>query len=713
MVNENLAQYVLEAREGKEEALAKLYSRTLVNSYYLCRKLTADNTAATELFAKSYADAFCNLDKLKRPESFEAWLKQKIASVYRDGESFIFGDADGDSPALSSEFLPASVLEDKALCDAIEERIALLPKEQRTVTVLYYCIGMPVDFIAKFLSISISSVNSLLAKSRKAICEVLPHPPEVLSEDSLPVLTRIFQRSAVNTKVSNEVVRDTFIYAVDVLEGKEAAAPAYVPAPEEKAEPVQPAVPAQTIPVIDETSAGESEEPKTIIIEDGTKPSESVTVSADSTGAELIREIESAVTSFSTDNGYEPPKAEITYQEAPEGVSLDDYNSGRSESAEPEKAKAKDKGKMKLFIIIAAILVAVVAIVGIVAAVKKHGGSQPEPVSLSEGETDTQSVPVEFVPGLFEEYDQIAYFNEYCCVVRDAETGKFGLMNYQGEIVLACEYAEFLRCSYGRDYSQRSSYHYLVRYETGSRDLYEVNMNDFSIKSAVHVSHSVDDTDVLDDKKYSERDRYFNGYAAVRDADTGKWGYISEESGKLVIECLYEAVNVFDDTYEYGKCDYCRAVENGMVAVKRANKMGVIDMNGTEVVPFEYDEILQGDKGVYIAQKDGEWGVILVGDAVETYDTGSTRAHVASNLSKILETADELSGTYLITQDVNVRSEASSDGGDTTVLGELAEGETVTVVATYTDNNGKEWICFQYENGYAWAIGRYLEKVSD
>ncbi|MBR4766887.1 MAG: sigma-70 family RNA polymerase sigma factor, partial [Clostridia bacterium] len=374
MLNENLVSYVLDAQQGNEDAFAKLYSRTLKNAYYLCLKLTADNAQAEDVLKKGYAAAFCSLGRLKRPEAFESWLKQKMAAVYKSTQNFGFADADGDAVPTASEFLPASVLDDDSLCRRIEDYVAYLPAEQRTVAVLYYCVGMPVDFIAKFLNVSASTVDSLLSKAREGIVEPLNLGPVTLSEDTLPVLTKIFQRSSADVKIDNDLVRQAFIYAIDRYHNNENpldevtvypdAQPAAndVPETDEPAEPEEP----QT------EEPAEPEEPETQIIEEGVKPSAAVT------GDDLLKEINQSITEIAGS----PLLKEEEEDPIGEGIYIsqipDDEPAQEDIPVAEKKTGNQEKNKTKLFIAIAAILLALVvaAVIGIAKRGKSGGNEQ-------------------------------------------------------------------------------------------------------------------------------------------------------------------------------------------------------------------------------------------------------------------------------------------------------------------------------------------------
>ena len=135
-MSENLIQYVEAAGRGDTDAMAKLYSKTLKGSYFLAAKLSDSESEAVEITKKAYARAFCSIDKLKKPEAFEIWLKQIISTIYKDGAKFVFSDADGNAQETTSDFLPEAILEDDKAAAKVMEAIAKLSPERKTAVLL-------------------------------------------------------------------------------------------------------------------------------------------------------------------------------------------------------------------------------------------------------------------------------------------------------------------------------------------------------------------------------------------------------------------------------------------------------------------------------------------------------------------------------------------------------------------------------------------------
>ncbi len=257
-VSENIILFVEAARSGDTDAMAKLYSKTLKAAYFLADTLSAGDGSAMDITKKAYAKAFCSVDKLKRPEAFEIWMKQNVAAVFKEGKKFVFADADAGASESSSEFLSEEIFEDEEKSAAVIKAVAGLKTELRTAVVLHYYNGMPVAALAKFLGVSESTANALLGKARAEIVSAADVEVSGESNGSLPVLTKILQRAASAATIDNANVRDIFIYAIDAYEAskpvvtvqdetpvKEEEIPAEEavaePAPEEKPEPETPA----------------------------------------------------------------------------------------------------------------------------------------------------------------------------------------------------------------------------------------------------------------------------------------------------------------------------------------------------------------------------------------------------------------------------------------------------------------------------------------
>lgn len=713
-VSENIVQYVAAACNGDTDAMAKLYSKTLKASYFLASVLSAEDANAVDITKKAYAKAFSSIDKLKRPEAFEIWMKQNVAAAYKEGKKFVFADADAGATENSSEFLSEDVFEDEEKSASVLKAVAELRPELRAALILHYNNGMPVSILAKFFGVSESTANALLGKARATVLASAGLEADSSSSGSLPVLTRIFQRAAVATSIDNTVVRDVFIYAIDAYEASKPAAPV---------EEEQPAPAIEEAPAVEEKAEPE-EEPVQEAEEAPAEPeAEPVAEAPQSNIISFKQKISEILEKESVPAAAEEEAAPVEAQEAEEGLDIPDITSP-SEEAEravehfssyekPEAPAAPEKKKLdiklnKKVIGIACACLAVLVVICV--AISKIGSSSDAPAG-NDGSTnavDAVAAGYQWVAGGFAECTEIEYLDENCAYFKSASTGKYGLLDYQGNVILQPNYDGFKRCATGRDYEGTGLYHSLVIINGEEHEI-SVDNGGVTISETLHIDHSVSSV-ALDNTAYDERDRYFEGYAAAR--KDGKWGYVSQDKDKRVIKYEYDAVNEFTSALDSAGSDYCRPVTGGLIAVKKDSSMGIIDLENETVVPFEYSNIMPGSDGVFIACKGGTWGVILVGDAVTSFGGVNISVDPVSPIEDEDTTGSSSASTLdsytVISEDgANVRDGA---GSDYDLLGELNYGDTVVGYETQRADNGNKWVKIKYNGEYGWVALSMLEE---
>ncbi len=701
-MSESIIQYVAAASSGDTDAMAKLYSRTLKASYFLASTLSNDKEAAFEITKKAYAKAFCTIDKLKKPEAFEIWMKQNVALIYKEGVKFVFADADAGAVENSSEFLSENIYENEESCAKILDAVSGLSPELRAAIILHYNNGMPVNVLAKFLGVSESTANALLGKARSEILSKVELESVVSDNGSLPVLTKIFQRAATACTIENSYVRDIFIYAIDAYEASKPDEPVIkIEETVKQDEPIQ-----EEVPVVNEQPAVAVPVPE--------NPQEDNVVSFKQKINEILdrENIPSEETvkenDTETNDEIDVPVliSEDKTQEAIEHFS--DYRepSNNTVSETPAKKKQGVKLNPKLIGIICASLAVIVVIC---IAVSKLGGDKPDtpPVNDTTDAVETLAAGYDWRGEGFAECNEINYLDENCLSFKSVLTGKYGLLDYQGNVILQPNYDGFRHCRTGRDYSESGIYHSLVIIGNEEYE-FSVSNGNVVISETPHLDHVLN-SDSVGDKAYDERDRYFEGYAAAR--KDGKWGYVSQDKDKKVIPYEYEAVNEYASVLDYAGSDYCRPVTDGHIAVKKNGMMGIINLENDIVVPFEYSNIMPGKNGVFIACKGGTWGVILIGDAISTF-TGvniSVDPVVPDNNVEDTTSSSNNYDTYTVVSEsgANVRDGA---GADYEKIGELEYGDTVRAYDTKRADNGNKWIKIRYEGKYGWVAMSNLEE---
>ena len=645
-VNEDIVRYVNAASAGDTDAMAKLFSKTLKSSFYLAYRLCGNPTEAVEIVKNAYTRVFCTLSRLKKSEAFEIFMRQNIASVYKEGRTFTFGEAVADTPEGPLEFLSEDVYENDMKRAAVTDAVSDMSDELRSATVLHYYSGMPVTPLARYFGISESAVNSVLSKAKEIIFEKSgSEKPGVQKPGTLPVLNRIFKLEAESVSVNPADVRDIFSYVFEKY---------------------------SAFKQVENTRNGAGSS--------GSAGGPAVPRSSGSGSDEPV--------GIDFDTFIDEPYAKKPVVKKG-GFSLDivkDFISNFN----------LKRDYRKLIIPAAALLILILLIAGISKAAGKKSN-----VSVDNTATEivAEQVAAKWVPGGFEDCSEITYLNENMACFKSVTTQKYGIMDYTGKILIQPRYdTEFRACGTGRDYSNMGKYHVVIKID--NTDYYVSYSNGNAEIAGVHQSHSFEDDTFPANVKYDERDRYFEGYAAAE--KNGKWGYVDFE-GKKVIPYQYEAVNIVDgglNALNKYNSDYCRPVTGGLVAVKRDGLMGIVNLKNEVIAEFEYSVIMPGKDGIFIAKKDGTWGVITTGNAVNTF----------TGVNYLLDTSDDEISTeagqgdkyYVVigSGGINIRADADKDAQK---IGELSTGSRIKGQGTKVAANGNAWLRIEFNGRYGYV----------
>lgn len=703
-MSDNIKELVEKASNGSVDAMAKLYSLTLKPSFFLANELCADEKAAEEIASKAYARAFCNISKLKKPESFELWMKQNIAVAYKESKKFNFDDSETVNDDGSTEFLSENTLSDNEKIISVSEAVKALKPELKAVTILHYNNGMSVANLAKLLGISEETVNAFLSKARA--CILLwsgADGADAEKANPVPVLTRIFQLKEAAADVPGESVRGIFSYAFGEYKNSLVKSTFAAPPSIEDAEPAKAP---EDVKAEEEAKTGSDESDNLISFKQkiseilSQKPEENASDTAEEKSEESGEDDDGLVI---PELGGNQPKFDFMPDTEEKADVKEDTPKKKFNLNIPFLNKIDFKkfnfsavtaffkkiGIKKIVIALVALVAVIGAIIGISNAVK----------ASKERKAQADIPKSNFVAGGFEDCEELEYLNEYFCVFKSKTTGKYGLIDYDGKLLLQPNYDEFSNCGNGRDYSNRNSYHTIVKVGSVNHEVTYLN-GQVNVSEEVYKPLSIV-IENLNSKNYVERDRFFEGYAAAQNSK-GQWGYISKETDKKVIPFEYQAVNDFTDMQSN---DYCRPVTGGLVAVKKDGKMGIINLKNEIIAGFEYENIMPGKNGIFIAKKDGVWGVILTGTAMNSFSGVNLSVNAAAVVpSGVSSTpiASYVVGEY----GANVRSDA---GSDFDLVAELKEGDKVDAYARKDSESGSEWVCVLVNGQYGWVSMKTLE----
>lgn len=181
------------AIRGEEEAFEALVIRYQDRVYNLLLRLTGSGQDAEDLAQETFLKAYRAISRFRRGSKFYTWLfriavnagysrgrkqacRQRVEGVRLDAPARS-GEDDG-ATALSDRMAssaadPAEALAQRQLRERVQEGLAQLDEEYRSVILLRDMDGMDYDAIAEALNITYAAVKSRLHRARLELASVL------------------------------------------------------------------------------------------------------------------------------------------------------------------------------------------------------------------------------------------------------------------------------------------------------------------------------------------------------------------------------------------------------------------------------------------------------------------------------------------------------------------------------------------------------------
>lgn len=147
------------------ENLVKRHQGPLLN--YLTSK-TCSEEQAEEIAQETFIRAFFKLNKLKKPDSYNAWLigiANRVLQNKQRNERL----RDRNLRTL----IDGTTVEDKTELDAVEQSVAQLPDKYKEVILLRYYGGLSCNQAAAQLDISLSAVTKRLSRAYEMLRQSL------------------------------------------------------------------------------------------------------------------------------------------------------------------------------------------------------------------------------------------------------------------------------------------------------------------------------------------------------------------------------------------------------------------------------------------------------------------------------------------------------------------------------------------------------------
>ena len=352
------------------------------------------------------------------------------------------------------------------------------------------------------------------------------------------------------------------------------------------------------------------------------------------------------------------------------------------------------------------------------------------------------------------------YDISYADCFKIKQNGKYGIIDYNGKIVIKPKYdsivairnsSDFIATSKDsdgetvqtyinyNDFSVESSYrkYNTLRYEylwnaTDNSAVFVQNDNGeiykddlkAALPESVRGVKDVDGEYVVDGTYglyingknimgmiYSGAGCFSNGMAAFK--SNGVWGYI-DSNGKTVLPFGYDAVKGYS---AFGGEDTPYESYDGYVTVTKDGKFGVFTNEGKAVTDMSYEGATPVVGGRAYILKDGKWGLASFGDSSDatarTDVTTATKPEETTTEKPTEKTTEkttveetttaEGAGNYVVNTDgLKLRTDA---GTQNDIILELSEGTVLTI-----DRVSDGWGHTYYDGNEGWVSLDYVDK---
>jgi RNA polymerase sigma factor (sigma-70 family) len=206
------AELVERTRAGEQEAYGTLVTRYQGHAYGLAYSLVNNWADAQDIAQETFIRSYLNLDQLRNPDRFAAWLRRVTFSVtmnwlkaYRPR---LFEQLEGrvDLEALEiPDFRPgpAEQVERQELAEAVHRAVASLPPRYRVPLTMFHLDGLSYQKVADFLDIPLGTAKSLISRARGKLKIALTTS---YGEELAPVVQEAFDEHKLTPEFAAEAV---------------------------------------------------------------------------------------------------------------------------------------------------------------------------------------------------------------------------------------------------------------------------------------------------------------------------------------------------------------------------------------------------------------------------------------------------------------------------------------------------------------------------
>ena len=175
-----IGHLVLKAQAGDSDAFAELYAVTYQHTYNYAAHYLRNTDSAQDAVQETYILALKNIQGIKEPSVFVAWLNQICFRVCYDmcrKKNSGYGEVNPELMELiHDDYIPHNPevhTEENDEIKRLKDAVASLPFNEQQVIVLRYYNDMKLEEIASALRCSRSSVKRYLNSARDRLAQIM------------------------------------------------------------------------------------------------------------------------------------------------------------------------------------------------------------------------------------------------------------------------------------------------------------------------------------------------------------------------------------------------------------------------------------------------------------------------------------------------------------------------------------------------------------
>ena len=214
------------AKGGDNAAFEKLYHLTIKTSYHTASLLLNNSCDVDDVLQNSYLKAYQKLPELKKPESFDYWIKtiveneckNYIKKEKRISAPIVFLKSQEEISEEWKQPVPQEYMEREELRQSISDILNNLSPEVRACIILYHYDDKSLNEIKDILDIPLGTVKSRLHNGRKEIekqfAKLRKKDPTLYGIGAIPAVLSLLAFQAKNIVVPAAIAEASITSAV-------------------------------------------------------------------------------------------------------------------------------------------------------------------------------------------------------------------------------------------------------------------------------------------------------------------------------------------------------------------------------------------------------------------------------------------------------------------------------------------------------------------